>query len=185
VKIYTKTGDKGETGLFGGKRVSKSALRISAFGTVDELNAHLGLVSCAIVNPRVKETVAKLQNLLFSVGADLASPFEIDSKPSPIKRISDSSIEMVEKEIDFFDGQLAQLQNFILPGGTESASRLHVARAVCRRAEREVVLLSQQEEINQKIVIFLNRISDLLFVLSRFENKSADIPDTPWEKSQE
>jgi len=184
LKIYTKTGDKGETGLFGGKRIQKSSVRINAYGTVDELNAVIGVALCYVENEKVKSTLRKLQNQLFVVGADLATPLEVESirQRLTIPRVSQEDILGSENDIDFFDKQLEELRYFILPGGTKSAAQLHVARTVCRRAEREVVLLSQQEEINQNIVIFLNRISDLLFVLSRIENKTAEIPDQKWEK---
>ncbi|MFA6597770.1 MAG: cob(I)yrinic acid a,c-diamide adenosyltransferase [Ignavibacteriaceae bacterium] len=182
MKIYTKTGDKGETGLFGGKRIPKSSVRINAYGTVDELNAVIGVALCYVENEKVKSVLRKLQNQLFVVGADLATPLEVESKNISIPRVSEEDISESEKAIDFFDKQLEELRYFILPGGTKSAAQLHVARTICRRAEREVVLLSQQEEINQNIVIFVNRISDLLFVLSRVENKTAEIPDQKWEK---
>lgn len=182
MKIYTKTGDKGETSLFGGKRVQKSSLRISTYGTVDELNASLGLAICSVKDENVKSVLLKLQNQLFIVGADLATPLEVESKNISIPRVTEAEIHESEKAIDFFDSHMEALRYFILPGGAVSAAQLHVARTICRRAEREVVLLAQQEEINQNIVIFLNRISDLLFVLSRFENKTAGIPDRQWEK---
>lgn len=182
MKIYTKTGDKGETGLFGGKRVPKSSIRINSYGTVDELNAAIGLALCSAKDEKVKSILKKLQNQLFVVGADLATPLEVDTKIISIPRISNEDIVGSENDIDLFNRQLESLRYFILPGGTQSAAQLHVARTICRRAEREVVLLSQQEEINQNIVIFLNRISDLLFILSRMENKIAEIPDQKWEK---
>lgn len=182
MKIYTKTGDKGETGLFGGKRVQKSSVRINAYGTVDELNAAIGVSLCYVENDGVKSVLRKLQNQLFVVGADLATPLEVESTNISIPRVSEDDISGSEKAIDFFDKQLEELRYFILPGGSKSAAQLHIARTICRRAEREIVLLSQQEEINQNIVIFINRISDLLFVLSRIENKRAEIPDQKWEK---
>jgi len=182
LKIYTKTGDKGETGLFGGKRVQKSSIRISAYGTVDELNAALGLSLCYVQNEKVKSVLERLQHQLFVVGADLATPLETESKNITIPRVSSEEITDSETAIDSFEKELEPLQYFILPGGSKAAAQLHVARTICRRAEREVVLLSQQEEINQNIVILLNRISDLLFVLSRIENKTSGIPDQKWEK---
>ncbi len=182
MKIYTKTGDKGETGLFGGKRVQKSSLRISAYGTIDELNAALGLSLCYIQNEKVKSVLQKLQHQLFVVGADLATPLEIESKNITIPRVSSEEITESETAIDSFEKELEPLRYFILPGGSKAAAQLHVARTICRRAEREIVLLAQQEEINQNIVIFTNRISDLLFVLARIENKTSGIPDQKWEK---
>lgn len=182
MKIYTKTGDKGETGLFGGKRVQKSSMRINAYGTVDELNAALGLSLCYVQNLKVKSVLQKLQHQLFVVGADLATPLETEKKNISILRVSAEEISEAESAIDSFEKELEPLQYFILPGGSKAAAQLHVARTICRRAEREVVLLAQQEEINQNIVILLNRISDLLFVLSRIENKISGIPDQKWEK---
>jgi cob(I)alamin adenosyltransferase len=182
LKIYTKTGDKGETGLFGGKRVQKSSVRINAYGTVDELNAAIGVALCYVENDGVKSVLQKLQHQLFIVGADLATPLEIESKNISIPRVSTQEITVAESAIDSFEEELEPLQYFILPGGSKAAAQLHVARTICRRAEREVVLLAQQEEINQNIVIFTNRISDLLFVLSRIENKTSGIPDQKWEK---
>jgi len=182
VKIYTKTGDKGETGLFGGKRVYKSSSRINAYGSVDELNAAIGVALCYVQTDEVKSVLVKLQNQLFTVGADLATPVEVEPKNIHIPRISENDITDSEKAIDFFDLRLEELHFFILPGGTKASAHLHLARTICRRAEREVVLLAQQEEINPNIVIFLNRSSDLLFVLSRFENKTSEIPDQKWDK---
>ena len=184
MKIYTKTGDKGETGLFGGKRVQKSSVRINAYGTVDELNAAIGVALCYVENDGVKSVLQKLQHQLFIVGADLATPLEIESirQRLTIPRVSREEITESETAIDFFEKELEPLQYFILPGGSKAAAQLHVARTICRRAEREVVLLAQQEEINQNIVILLNRISDLLFVLSRIENKTSGIRDQKWEK---
>ena len=182
MKIYTKTGDSGETGLFGGKRVQKSSIRISAYGTVDELNAVIGVALCSVQNNDVKSILGKLQNQLFTVGADLATPFEIEPKNISIPRVSNEDILTAETAIDLFEKELEPLRYFILPGGSKAAAQLHAARTVCRRTEREVVLLAQQEEINQNIVILLNRISDLLFVLSRIENKASGFPDQKWEK---
>jgi len=182
VKIYTKTGDKGQTGLFGGKRVQKSSARINAYGTVDELNAAIGVALCNAIDEEVKSVLWKLQNQLFTLGADLATPLEVESKNISIPRVSEDDISGSEKAIDFFESQLEEIRFFILPGGSKSAAQLHLARTICRRAEREIVVLAQQEEINQKIVIFVNRISDLLFVLSRIENKASGIPDQKWEK---
>lgn len=180
MKIYTKTGDNGETGLFGGKRVKKSDKRISAYGTIDELNAHLGLAKEFITSEEIKSLIEKLQNLLFNCGADLATPLEEISIKISIPRIDEKDIEFVEKNIDYFESKLEPLKNFILPGGSKGAALLHLCRTVCRRAEREIVALEECEVINHKIVIFANRISDLLFVLSRIENKTVGIPDLKW-----
>lgn len=180
MKIYTKTGDKGETGLFGSGRVSKDSLRIEAYGTVDELNSFIGLAAIEAKEDLVREQLLRIQNLLFVVGGDLAAPGE--SERFQIPRIQEADYLEIEKFIDEVSEKLEELKYFILPGGTKSAALLHVARTVCRRAERRVVALKKGEEINENIVIFLNRISDLLFVLARYENKSAKVADIKWEK---
>jgi len=180
MKIYTKTGDKGETGLFGGERVSKDSPRISAYGTIDELNSFIGLAITKVKNDDVKKCLLKIQNYLFIIGADLATPDTDKTKKLDIQRTPVSFYKELEKLIDEFDVQLDELKNFILPGGSESASLLHICRTVCRRAEREVVALKKSVTIDDNIIIFLNRLSDLLFVLSRIENKISKHPDTIW-----
>lgn len=182
MKIYTKTGDKGETSLFGGKRVGKDNPRLEAYGTVDELNSLLGFCVSVSKSDEVRELLTYLQNRLFDTGADLATPLDFLSERITIPRISESHITAVEKAIDFFDAQLPALTGFILPGGSEAACRLHIARSVCRRAERCVVALQKGEQINQNIIIFLNRVSDLLFVLARYENKISGTGDVNWKK---
>lgn len=181
LKIYTKTGDEGDTGLFGGERVSKKSLRIEAYGTVDELNSALGLAITETLNEDVKNLLLKIQNYLFQIGSDLASP-DLESKNKFITRLNEETISELEHQIDEFEAKLPPLKNFILPGGAKSAALLDVARTSCRRAERRVVALKTQEIINGNILIFLNRLADLLFVLSRIENMEANIPDTPWQK---
>jgi cob(I)alamin adenosyltransferase len=180
MKIYTKTGDKGETGLFGGERVSKDSLRISAYGTIDELNSFIGLAITEVVDKSVKENLLKIQNQLFVVGSDLATPEDEKTKKLNIQRTPASYYTDIEKMIDEYDEQLEELRNFILPGGSKSAALLHVCRTICRRAEREVVAQKNSVTIGENIIIFLNRLSDLLFVLSRFENKVSNHPDTIW-----
>ena len=180
MKIYTKTGDKGETGLFGGERVSKDSLRISAYGTIDELNSFIGLAITEIKNKNVKENLLKIQNQLFVVGADLATPETVKSDKSNIKRTPASFYQDIEHMIDNYDAQLDELRSFILPGGSKSAALLHICRTVCRRAEREVVALKNSVTIGDNIAIFLNRLSDLFFVLSRFENNVSNHPDIKW-----
>jgi len=180
MKIYTKTGDKGETGLFGGERVSKDSLRISAYGTIDELNSFLGYTITEVKDASVKDTLVKIQNYLFTIGSDLATPETEKNARLNIQRTPESFYEEIEKMIDHYDAQLDELKNFILPGGSKSASLLHICRTVCRRAEREVVALKKSMTIGDNIVIFLNRLSDLFFVLSRFENKVSIHPDTIW-----
>lgn len=180
MKIYTKTGDKGETGLFGGERVSKDSLRISAYGTIDELNSFVGYSITEIKDESIKKNLLKIQNYLFTVGADLATPENDKSAKLNIQRTPESFHKEIEKMIDEYDAQLEELRNFILPGGSKGASLLHICRTVCRRAEREVVALKSSVTIGDNIIIFLNRLSDLFFVLSRFENKVSNHPDTKW-----
>jgi cob(I)alamin adenosyltransferase len=182
MKIYTKTGDRGETSLFGGTRVWKDDLRISAYGTIDELNALLGVSKTEILTEELKEVIQSIQNDLFTVGADLASPFDKKESKFEIPRIEEKFSIRLELLIDKYDVQLPELRNFILPGGLKGTSLLHFARTVCRRAEREVVSLSKTEKINSEIEIFLNRLSDLLFVLARFENYSNGKEDILWQK---
>jgi cob(I)alamin adenosyltransferase len=183
MKIYTKTGDKGETGLFGGERVPKSALRIDAYGTIDELNAFIGLAVNEVRNTEVKALLEHIQNDLFSVGADLAAPENEKTSRLNIKRVKGSIYIHLEKEIDKYEEKLEELRNFILPGGTKGASMLHICRTICRRAERLVTALQGEEKINENILIYLNRLSDLMFVLSRFENSFSGVPDVKWKNT--
>lgn len=182
MKIYTKTGDKGETSLFGGKRVWKDDLRIQAYGTTDELNAVLGIAVAELSDTELKDVISGIQNDLFTVGSDLASPLKKENKNFVIPRIDSQFVTRLELLIDKFDSQLPALKNFILPGGSKVSAILHHARTVCRRAEREVVALSKIEGINDQIEVYLNRLSDLLFVLARFENFSSKHPDIEWKK---
>lgn len=185
MKIYTKTGDKGETGLFGGERVSKDSPRISAYGTIDELNSFIGLAVTKVKSEDVRKSLLKVQNYLFTIGADLATPESERPGKLKIQRTPSSFYEETEKIIDGFEKQLDELKNFILPGGTESAALLHICRTICRRAEREIVALKKSVTIGENILIFLNRLSDLLFVLSRIENKVSNHPDTIWNPSSD
>lgn len=180
MKIYTKTGDKGETGLFGGERVLKNNLRLNAYGSIDELNSFLGLAVIEVTSNDIKNILKDLQNKLFVLGSDLATPETEKNAKLKITRLPDSYITDTEKTIDKFEAQLDELKNFILPGGSKGSAILHVCRTISRRAEREVVALKNTENIGENIVIFLNRLSDLFFVLSRFENKYSNIPDTKW-----
>jgi cob(I)alamin adenosyltransferase len=182
MKIYTKTGDKGETSLFGGERVWKDNLRICAYGTVDELNAILGLAVNELNDKELKGLIESIQNDLFTLGSDLATPKEKGNKGFVIPRVDNKFVEKLEKSIDSFDIRLPELKSFILPGGTKGASHLHLARTVGRRAEREVIALAKVEEINPEIGIYLNRLSDLLFVLARYNNHISKHPDIEWKK---
>ena len=180
MKIYTKGGDKGETGLFGGERVSKDAERIEAYGTIDELNSFIGLAVVELKDPKLKLLLEKIQNYLFILGADLASPDTEKNKKMNIPRLNEEAYLELEKEIDYFDLQNEQLKNFILPGGDKGAALLHVCRTICRRGERRVVTLNKKVNIDQNIIIFLNRLSDLFFVLARYQNKLSGIDDKKW-----
>jgi cob(I)alamin adenosyltransferase len=179
MKIYTKSGDKGETGLFGGERVPKNSPRIEAYGTIDELNSFIGLGIIEVKSLEVKNLLEKIQNELFTVGSDLATPYNIDEKHK-ILRVPQEFYINAEKAIDKFDAEIEPLKNFILPGGTKSASLLHICRTICRRAERNVVALNNSVKVGDNIVIFLNRLSDLFFVLARYENHLAGNQDVKW-----
>lgn len=179
MKIYTKTGDKGDTSLFGGQRVPKDALRIEAYGTVDELNSVLGIVRSDGPVPELDRVLGTIQDQLFVLGADLASPRSKEKKG--VQRIGAKETESLEGEIDQFEAVLKPLKSFILPGGSPVAARIHLARTVCRRAERTVVRLSRNEDIGDECMIYLNRLSDLLFVLARFANHSAGVPEVKWK----
>ncbi len=179
MKIYTKTGDDGSTGLYGGERVPKDSLRVECYGTIDELNSTLGLACSEIKGAVISQLLLSIQNKLFTLGGELATP-KIKVGMNIVK-IQNDDILFVENEIDKFEEKLEPLKQFILPGGSKGASHLHFARSICRRAERLVTSLSQKEEISNLILIYLNRLSDLLFVLARYENKINQVPDVPWE----
>jgi cob(I)alamin adenosyltransferase len=178
MKIYTKTGDDGTTSLFSGGRVSKHHLRVEAYGTVDELNSHIGVVRAHQPTLPTGEMLFTVQEHLFRLGADLATP--MDAKAEWLVRITPQEIEWVEYRIDQLDEHLEPLKNFILPGGTLAAAHLHVARTVCRRAERLVVALAEHEAINNNALIYLNRLSDWFFIAARYENKQANISESKW-----
>ncbi|MCP9292329.1 MULTISPECIES: cob(I)yrinic acid a,c-diamide adenosyltransferase [Gracilimonas] len=177
MKIYTKKGDSGNTSLFGGQRVSKSSKRIDAYGTVDELNSILGMAAAYGLSEKGAELIETVQQQLFVLGADLATP---QSKEVRIERIGQSEVEFLEKAIDEMEETLEPLKNFILPGGAEAGSTLHFARTVCRRAERITVECRHEEEISEVAIMYINRLSDFLFVLARFENKEAGTEEKTW-----
>ncbi len=179
MKIYTKTGDKGETGLFGGDRVPKDAARIEAYGAVDELNSLIGIVRALEPGKKIDRLLQKIQNDLFVVGADLAT--RKAGKRSLVPRIGRAHVASLEGIIDSLELLLLPLTLFILPGGTVAASYLHYARTVCRRAERSTIRLSRSEEINEHALVYLNRLSDLLFVLARYANHIQKKNETKWE----
>ena len=178
MKIYTKTGDTGKTSLFGGKRVPKDTLRIEAYGTVDELNSILGVCRSMNTAKEVDAVFEEIQNDLFTLGADLATPSDTKKK---VKRISPPDVSRLEQHIDAIQPNLAPLASFILPGGNRSASMVHLARTVCRRAERLVVRLSREETIGEHDIVYLNRLSDLLFVVARWINALGNTPETTWQ----
>ena len=177
-KIYTKTGDGGDTALGDGERVLKDSLRVSAYGNVDELNASIGIITL-YANTELKRKLKNIQNDLFDIGADLCVP--ISEKNKDRLRLSTNQIETLELEIDEMNSILEPLNSFVLPGGCRSATFLHMARTICRRAERSVVSLKSKEEINVNTLIYLNRLSDWLFVASRVENQenSSEVLWTP------
>lgn len=177
-KIYTKTGDKGETSLIGGVRVPKYHLRIESYGTVDELNSYIGLVKESITDEQVKKTLYEIQDRLFTIGSVLASDPAKSKMKIPDLHAED--ITLLETEMDTMDATLPPLKNFILPGGTVAASYCHVARCVCRRAERLTVQLATESEVPEIIVRYLNRLSDYLFMLSRKIVQDAGAAETPW-----
>ncbi|MEX0621566.1 MAG: cob(I)yrinic acid a,c-diamide adenosyltransferase [Candidatus Woykebacteria bacterium] len=182
VRIYTKSGDKGETSLIFGSRVSKDDPRVKAYGAIDELNASLGLARSFTRDGKISRLLQNIQNELFNIGAELASPKKLKKKTNNYYHLEQGETYKLESIIDQYDKKLHTLRSFILPGGTKTASALHLSRTVCRRAEREVVSLSKVKEINPSILTYLNRLSDLLFVLARAENKKSKITDIPWKK---
>jgi cob(I)alamin adenosyltransferase len=179
MKIYTKTGDTGETGLFGGARLSKADARVESYGEVDELNSTLGVARAAGLSPSADAVLGRVQLELFDLGAELATtPGKEHNLTTP--RIGDTQIEALEAAIDAHDTELDPLTNFVLPGGSMAAAQLHVARGVCRRAERRVVSLAATENVRYELVRYLNRLSDLLFTLARHENHVAGVKDVLW-----
>lgn len=181
MKIYTRTGDRGDTGLFGGGRVPKDDPRVDAYGDVDELNAHLGLARAIEMMPRVDEVLLPVQRDLFAIGALLATPDHAKMREQLVKaRIDDGRILQLEQAIDQGEEELEPLRAFIVPGGTPKAAALHVARTVCRRAERRVITLSHATELPEVVVVYLNRLSDLLFVLARVANRRAGAGEVSW-----
>ena len=178
MKIYTKTGDDGKTSLFDNSRVWKSHERIVAYGAVDELNSAVGIAISMDLDHQLKEILIRIQNELFIVGSDLANPDMSDTKI----RTTENMISSLENDIDTFESELSELTNFILPGGTLMSSILHLSRTIARRAETHVTELLQKEEINKIAAVYLNRLSDLLFVLARVLNKRKNIDDVVWER---
>jgi cob(I)alamin adenosyltransferase len=177
-KIYTKTGDKGQTSLFGGKRVAKSNLRIEAYGTVDELNASVGYLSELQDNQRINEVLYKVQNKLFNIGSKLA----VDpAKDFEMPLINEKDVTLLESEIDKMDSEMPPLKSFILPSGHPHGAFAHIVRTVCRRAERRVVALSIESEVDPLIIAYLNRLSDYFFTLARYIVQSAGGSERKWD----
>jgi len=175
-RIYTRGGDHGETSLGDGSRVSKLDGRIAAYGTVDELNSQLGVVLAGDCPDQLRPTLVRLQNELFDVGADLCVPFEREGR----LRVDQAAIDRLEDECDRFNQELQPLTSFVLPGGIEAAAALHVARAVCRRAERDTLAVGLEHEVNPLAAVYLNRLSDLLFILARTANALAGVVEPLW-----
>jgi cob(I)alamin adenosyltransferase len=177
-RIYTKTGDKGETTLFGGRRVPKSHLRVDAYGTVDELNSFVGWLRDSVENQRVREVLRQIQHHLFTVGTHLASD---PAKHPPLPDLLPADVELLEKEMDAMDAQLPPLKNFILPGGHPMVSICHVCRTVCRRAERLAVALHESEVVESIVLQYLNRLSDYFFMLARQLAQDLDAEEVIWK----
>ena len=180
MKIYTKTGDEGQTSLYGGKRVPKDHIRIESYGTVDELNSNIGFLISSINHLPLKKELFTIQDYLFVLGSHLAAD---PSKPKlKLPDIGETQIKEIESWIDCWQNELEPLKTFILPGGSSSAAIAHICRTVCRRAERNMVSLNHVESIEHELLIYINRLSDYLFVIARFLNKLNDVDDIPWEK---
>ena len=178
-KVYTRTGDSGETSLVNGERVSKASIRVDAYGDVDELNSLLGVIRSLLEDTEIDAAISQIQNDLFTLGADLASPSSIE-----VPRITEAFTKSLENLSDQFLQELEPLKEFILPGGSEAGSMVHLARTVARRAERKVVALSNAEEINDLTIVYLNRLSDLLFIVARVVNKRSEITEKLADFSQ-
>jgi len=175
-KIYTRGGDAGETSLGDGLRVSKLDARIAAFGTVDEVNAALGVVIAGNCPEEMREALERVQNELFDLGADLSVPMEREAR----LRVTQSQVDAVERDCDRFNAPLPELKSFVLPGGSETAAQLHVARTTCRRAEREAIAAAGAVDVNPLVLVYLNRLSDLLFILARAANAAAGKEEPLW-----
>ncbi len=179
-KIYTRTGDAGTTALGGGQRVEKDSLRVAAYGAVDELNSAIGVALSASLNDYLAEKLATIQNELFHLGSDLCF-LEEDKAVYKLPQIEERHVTQLERWIDEMSDQVGYLENFILPGGASGAAHLHVARAICRRAERELITLARRETVGAFVVPYLNRLSDCLFVMARHENKTQGVGEPLWD----
>jgi len=181
-RLYTRAGDRGETALFGGDRVPKDHPRVEAYGSVDELNSALGVALSVIRQRRVAATLQSIQNELFNIGSELAAESGPRAEKGRTFIDPDGKVADLARLIDEYDAKLPPLRTFVLPTGSQAGALLHLARSVCRRAERAVVRLSRQEDVNPHFIVYLNRLSDLLFVLARYVNRAARKPETPWRK---
>jgi cob(I)alamin adenosyltransferase len=177
VKIYTRTGDDGSTGIMGSRRLQKFSERIQSIGDLDELNAAIGFARSTANSPELSEWLRRIQNWIFEAGSELAAPGD-----ARFQSISNSQVAYLEASIDEWTQQLPAIKNFILPGGSNTASTIHLARAICRRAERTVVALSNVETVRSEIIVFLNRLADWLFTAARFANYKSNIEETIWKK---
>ena len=177
MKIYTKTGDDGTTGLQGGTRISKSNIRIQAYGAVDEINASIGLILSSKIDEDLEKLLRNIQRDLFVAGSDLSNP-DLESRKN---RVTSEMVENIEKNIDRLEGGLTPITNFILPGGHEIASLIHVSRTITRRAETQVILLDEEDKVNEECKKYLNRLSDLLFVMARIVNEKNGFKDVLWK----
>jgi cob(I)alamin adenosyltransferase len=180
LKIYTKTGDEGEASLFGGRRIPKFSLRIEAYGTADELNSQIGVVRSLKPKPEIDTLLEKLQSDLFILGTDLATPVQ-EREPERVRRIESGHISFLESAIDRIEEQLPVLHSFVLPGGSTVSAQIHTARTICRRCERLVAKLEKEDGIGKLPLIFLNRLSDFLFVLARYANLLDGVSETIWK----
>ena len=180
MKIYTRRGDAGETDLFGGERVGKQSLRVATYGEVDELNACVGVAAAASSERDLIELAQRIQGGLFQLGSELATPDAARRRKGEIQELDEDNVLELEHAIDRLEAELAPLKNFVLPGGTPAAAAYHAARTVCRRAERSAVRLDAEEPLGGAALRFLNRLSDLLFVVARVENRRAGVADVPW-----
>ncbi len=181
MKIYTKTGDEGTTGLLGGRRVPKSDNRVKAYGNVDEINSIIGIILANQLDDGIRNLLLKIQNELFIAGSDLSNPNTNDAS----NRVNITMVEFLEKKIDELENELTPTSNFILPGGTKIASLIHFARTVVRRSETQIITLSESEKINDDCKKYFNRLSDLLFVLARVVNKRSGVSDVIWEPAKD
>ena len=183
-QLYTRTGDRGQTGLFGGRRVAKDSPRIEAYGTIDELNSALGVARSFVRQRGVDKALESIQNELFNIGAELASdkPVRKGKQQSSAFQLDAKRVQWLEALIDEYDAKVPPLRTFILPAGTTAASTVHLARTICRRAERRVITMGRREAVNPQIIAYLNRLNDLLFALARFLNKNARRRELTWRK---